>query len=118
LIGDCVEIDHRGLNTNMVEDLGQYCLHAAAASDGTVPQWLFTENDTNSQRHFGIPNVSPYTKDAFHRYVIAGEFEAINPAQTGTKAAAHYQLKIPARGHVTLQLRLAEAAASQTASGL
>jgi hypothetical protein len=117
-IGDCIEIDHRGLNSNMVEDLGLYHLHAAAASDGTVPQWLFTENDTNSQRLFGIPNISPYTKDAFHRYVIEGELGAVNPAQTGTKAAAHYQLKIPARGHVTLHLRLAEASAQQTSSGI
>jgi hypothetical protein len=117
-IGDCIEIDHRGLNSNMVEDLGLYHLHAAAASDGTVPQWLFTENDTNSQRLFGMPNISPYTKDAFHRYVIEGELGAVNPAHTGTKAAAHYQLKIPARGHVTLHLRLAEASAQQTSSGI
>ena len=115
---DGVEIDHRGLNSKMVEDLGLYHLHAAAASDGTVPRWLFTENDTNSQRLFGIPNASTYTKDAFHRYVIEGEVEAVNPAQTGTKAAAHYQLTIPARGHVTLKLRLAEASAKETVSSI
>ena len=115
---DGVEIDHRGLNSKRVEDLGLYHLHAAAASDGTLPRWLFTENDTNSQRLFGIPNASPYTKDAFHRYVVEGEVEAVNPAQTGTKAAAHYQLKIPARGQVTLNLRLAEASAQKTVSGI
>lgn len=115
---DGVEIDHRGLNSRMVEDLGLYRLHADAASDGTVPRWLFTENETNSQRLFGIPNASPYTKDAFHRYVIEGEVKAVNPAQTGTKAAAHYQLKIPARGKVTLKLRLAEASAQETVSDI
>ncbi len=36
---------------------------------------LFTENETNADRLWGQPNPSPYVKDAFHRYVIAGEKE-------------------------------------------
>ena len=39
---------------------------------------------------WGQPNPSPYVKDAFHEYVISGKQEAVNPAKTGTKAAAHY----------------------------
>jgi hypothetical protein len=115
---DGIEIDHRGLNSSMVEDLGLYHLQAVDASDGTVPHWLFTENDTNSQKLFGIPNVSPYTKDAFHRYVIDGEIKAVNPAQSGTKAAAHYSLKIAAGDRVTLNLRLAKAPAQLTPRGI
>lgn len=107
LVGDRIEIDHRGLNSRLVEDLGLYHLDASVASDGTLPQWLFTENDTNTQRLFRVPSVSPYTKDAFHRFVIANEIEAINPAQVGTKAAAHYRLRIAAKAQVTIQLRLA-----------
>ena len=34
-------------------------------------------------------------KDAFHRYVVDGEKGAVNPARTGTKAAAHYVLDVP-----------------------
>jgi hypothetical protein len=45
-------------------------------------------------------------KDAFHEYVIHGRAEAVNPAHTGTKAAALYRLRIPARGSVVLELRL------------
>lgn len=116
-VGDGVELDHRGLNSKMVEDLGLYRMTADVASDGTSPQWLFTENETNSERLFGIPNASPYNKDAFHRYVIDNETKAINPAQTGTKAAAHYQLKIPSQGQVTLHLRLAEVADPPTTEG-
>ena len=41
---------------------------------------------------------SPYVKDAFHRYVVSGSSDAVNPAQTGTKAAAHYVLDVPAGG--------------------
>ena len=60
------------------------------------PELLFTENETNAQRLWGQPNPSPYVKDAFHEYVIAGKSEAVNPAKTGTKAAAHYVLDVPA----------------------
>jgi hypothetical protein len=70
------------------------------------PELLFTENETNQERLFAVPNPTPYVKDAFHRYVIAGESGAVNPRRTGTKAAAHYALEIPARGQVTLRLRL------------
>jgi hypothetical protein len=106
LEGDVLEIDHRGLESDLVEDLGLYRIHAATASDGTAPRWLFTENETNHEKLFGSPNASKYTKDAFHRYVIGKEAEAINPAQTGTKAAAHYSMRIPAGGSVTIDLRL------------
>ncbi len=59
------------------------------ACDGT-PELLFTENESNAERLWGQPNPAPYVKDAFHRYVVAGERDAVNPAKTGTKAAAHY----------------------------
>ena len=103
---DMIESTHGGLKSPMVDDLGQHRLQAMAASDGVQPQWLFTENETNQKLLFGSPNASPYTKDAFHRYLIEGESDAINPAQTGTKAAALYRLNIPAGGSVTLELRL------------
>ena len=49
-------------------ELGEYTL-----SCGGAPELLFTENETNAQRLWGQPNPTPYVKDAFHRYVIAGE---------------------------------------------
>src|SRR4030095_10467526 len=58
-------------------------------------------------RLWNQPNASPYVKDAFHAYVIAGQGEAVNPAKIGTKAAAHYVLAAaPGRG-TTTRLRLA-----------
>ncbi|MGH9680403.1 MAG: MGH1-like glycoside hydrolase domain-containing protein, partial [Candidatus Acidiferrales bacterium] len=54
------------------------------------PELLFTENETNFQRLFEFPNLSPYVKDSFHDYVVHGVKEAVNPAQTGTKCAAHH----------------------------
>ena len=103
-----VEATHSSLKSGMVDDLGQHRLQAMASSDGVQPQWLFTENETNQKLLFDSPNASPYTKDAFNRYLIGGESDAVNPAQTGTKAAALYRLNIPAGGSVTLQLRLCE----------
>ena len=117
LSGDHVQIDHTGLGSHAVEDLGRFRLHALESSDGTVPEWLFTENETNHELLFGSPNASPYTKDAFHRHVVNQEAGAVNPAQTGTKAAARYRLTLPAGGSVTLDLRLYDASSpAQTAS--
>jgi hypothetical protein len=71
------------------------------------PELLFTENESNARRLWGRDSASPWTKDAFHRYVIAGNREAINPERKGTKAAARYVLDVPAGGEAVVRLRLA-----------
>ena len=88
--------------------LGDYLL----ATDGS-PELLFTENETNNQRLWGQPNESPWVKDAFHEYIISGNSEAINPAKTGTKAAAHYALDVPAGGSRVIRLRLSPHSAKE-----
>jgi hypothetical protein len=85
-------------------ELGDYWLHCDSA-----PELLFTENESNAQRLWGQPNASPYVKDAFHAYVVAGQNDAVNPAGTGTKAAAHYVLDVPRGGSRTVRLHLAAA---------
>ncbi len=71
-----------------------------------APELLFTENETNMERLFQQKSRTPYVKDAFHRYVIGGEREAVNPAMRGTKSAAHYAAEIaPGKGR-TIRLRL------------
>ncbi len=57
---------------------------------------------------WGQPNPAPYVKDAFHEYVIAGKRDAVNPAKSGTKAAAHYVLDVPAGGSKVVRLRLSK----------
>jgi len=84
------------------DELGHYWLLSDEA-----PELLFTENETNTERLWGQPNASPYVKDAFHRYVVEGKTEAVNPAKTGTKAAAHYVVNIAGMGSRMLRLRLA-----------
>jgi hypothetical protein len=69
---------------------------------------LFTDNESNEERFGGGPNVSPYVKDGIGRYVVDGEKEAVNPALTGTKAAADITLEIPAGGSAVVRLRLTD----------
>ena len=44
---------------------------------------LFTENETNTQRIFGVPNRTPYVKDSINDYVVDGRTEAVNPGTEG-----------------------------------
>ena len=71
-----------------------------------TPELLFTENESNAKKLWRTENQSPYVKDAFHQYVISGDKEAVNPSKTGTKAAAHYVLEVPAGGSKVVRLRL------------
>jgi hypothetical protein len=73
-----------------------------------APELLFTENETNTERLFNVANRTPYVKDGFDAYLVHGKSEVVNPARTGTKAAAHYFLTIPAGKSETLRLRLRE----------
>jgi hypothetical protein len=81
--------------------LGDYILYCAD-SDGL----LFTENETNSQRLFKSAAPTPWMKDAFHEFIVNGKHDAVNPAQSGTKAAAHYERTVEPGQTVTMQLRL------------
>ncbi len=75
-------------------------------SGGVAPELIFTENETNEQRLYGKPNLTPYRKDAFHAYVVGGQIDSVNPSKCGTKAAALYRLSVPAGGQVRVRLRL------------
>ena len=76
-------------------------------AEGAVPV-LVTENETNNERAFGTANDTPYAKDGIDRAVVHGDAAAVNPDGTGTKAALHYVLTVPAGGTVTLRLRLTD----------
>jgi Glycosyl hydrolase family 63 C-terminal domain len=87
--------------------LGTFELRGDASGEH-APALLFTDNETNYQRIFGVPNRTAFVKDAFTEAVISGRREAVNPDQTGTKAALHYVLDVPAGGTSVCRLRLAE----------
>ncbi|MBE9161171.1 glucosidase [Tychonema sp. LEGE 06208] len=72
------------------------------------PPLLFTENETNLQRLYGTANTSPYVKDAFHELIVHNRQEAVNPAQIGTKAAAHYHREIEPGETAVIKLRFTD----------
>jgi hypothetical protein len=70
------------------------------------PELLFTENETNQERCFGVPSPSPHVKDAFHDAIVGGDRGKLNPARRGSKAAAWGSFIVPAEGEVRVQVRL------------
>ncbi len=103
-------IDEEGAGLLLSEhaSLGKFCLACAPGPDGKLPRFLFTENETNLTRLYGVANSFPYVKDAFHEFVVSGRVDAVNPAKTGTKAAAYYILELPAGSEQVINLRLFE----------
>ena len=91
--GGIVALSHR--------DLGDRYFYAEGASE-----FLFTENETNTQRLFGTPNPSPFVKDSFDSYIVHDKKESVNPAKKGTKVAARYALTLGAGESRTVRLRI------------
>ena len=67
---------------------------------------FFTENESNSERLWGISNPTPFVKDSINDHVIQNKIDIVNPEQTGTKAAAHYKFNIPPQETISIRLRL------------
>ncbi len=78
---------------------------------------LFTENETNTQRIFGVPNRSPYVKDSINDCVVHGRQEAVNPDKKGTKTAAHYVLTVQPGECQFVRVRLNDMAPAAFATG-
>jgi hypothetical protein len=81
--------------------LGDYDLFCDSVDD-----LFFTENETNSERLWGIPNATPFVKDSINDRIVDGKIDTINSAEFGTKAAAHYKFNIPANETISIRLRL------------
>lgn len=94
LVGDAVEVP-------ALSHLDAYTFYCREPGP-----WLFTDNETNYQRLYNQPNPTHFQKDGFHRYVVDAEAAAINPGQTGTKAARLLERTLAAGEEWTVQLRL------------
>ena len=68
--------------------------------------WLFTENETNSERLFKVPNASAFVKDAFHDAIISGKDALFRERKNGTKYAPVYYFEIAGGDTRTIRLRL------------
>jgi hypothetical protein len=87
-------------------ELGEFELLGSPGPDGSAPELLFTENETNAHALFGASNAVPFVKDAFHRRVVHGDAQAVNPTLCGTKAALRYAFELEAGGSAQVRLRL------------
>ena len=71
---------------------------------------LFTENETNAQRLYGVPNATPYVKDAFHEYVVQNNTKGRSESRAAPGHESErvgYTRQIPAGpGSVVIRLRL------------
>ncbi|BAZ47639.1 hypothetical protein NIES4103_02410 [Nostoc sp. NIES-4103] len=75
--------------------------------DGTT-ELLFTENETNYEKLFGVSNPFPYAKDGINDYLVHDRKQAVNPNRIGTKTSAHYELTIGAGETKVVRLRLSD----------
>ncbi|MEH1016609.1 glucosidase [Micromonospora sp. CPCC 206060] len=73
------------------------------------PTPLVCDNDTNTERLWGLPGRTPYPKDGINDHVVNGA-DTVNPAGEGTKGALHYVLDVPAGGTARIRLRLTRTA--------
>ena len=96
-----LSLANRGAVVAKHAELGEYKLY----SDGN-PEVLFCENETNTRRHSGQHDAQGHFKDAFDQYIVHGKAEAVNPEQSGTKAAVLHKLAVPAGGSRLIRLRL------------
>ena len=82
--------------------LGTYWLHVQGADE-----LLFTENDSNAKRLWGVANEGPHVKDAFHDAIVGGRREAAGTSR-GTKVGAVFRRSVAAGESVTVRLRYAD----------
>lgn len=69
---------------------------------------LFTDNDTNHQRLFGVENTSAYVKDGINDYIVGGDQTAVNPDLSGTKLSPHFYITLAAGQTQSFRLRLSD----------
>ncbi|MBI5710400.1 MAG: glucosidase [Candidatus Eisenbacteria bacterium] len=93
--------------------LGSFQLAAALGPYGRPPGMLFTENETNFKRLYGVSNTTPFVKDAFHRFVVNGQSGVVNPGKSGTRSVFYYRVEIPPREQFVFRLRLCAADEAQ-----
>jgi hypothetical protein len=107
-----IERAKQGIGTDVLvarhHGLGTYYLQCEHSQ-----RLLFTDNETNSERLFGSPNSSAFVKDGIGEFIVNGRREAVDASGHGTKAAAHYELRIAAGGSHSIRLHLGTALPSQ-----
>lgn len=66
---------------------------------------LFCDNETNNEKLYNTHNAADFCKDGINEFIVNGHAAAVSYYQ-GTKAAAHYDIVVPAGKMETISLRL------------
>src|SRR5262249_43367002 len=74
------------------------------ATDNQPVELLFTENDTNLERLYNVPNPRPCMKDGINDAVVHGSAGRID-RQQGSKLAGHTRVVLASGAALTLQVR-------------
>ena len=83
-------------------DLGRRMLH----SDGS-PEFLFCDNETNTELLWGLGGRSQFPKDGINDHIVHGA-ATVNPEHQGTKAAFWHHLTVGAGQTGVIRLRLSQ----------
>ncbi len=98
---DAMTAEHR--------DLGRFQLYCDQPAE-----LLFCENETSpvlfGKKRKKKNKAGRYFKDGINEYIVEGQTTAVNPAETGTKAAARYQFTVEPGQPQTVRLRLSQPA--------
>ena len=85
----------------VMQRMGDNWLLANEQAMGPMKVWfegsnrlLFADNNTNTEKLWGFPSSNGFYKDAFEGFLLHSHFESVNPAGTGTKACAMYQMEL------------------------
>ncbi|MFS6819963.1 hypothetical protein AAF134_13280 [Synechococcus lacustris Tous-12m] len=103
-----IKLCGNSISTDDIHELGAYQL-----SCNHPGEWIFTENETNTELLFNQPNAQPYVKDAFHRYVVDSDLSAVNPANVGSKASLVLSKQLNSGEEWVINLRLSNQALTE-----
>jgi hypothetical protein len=92
--------------------LGQLELLAGPRPDGSAPDLLFCDNETNLPRLYGVSTGSRRPKDGINDHVVSGS-NTVNPHQRGSKCAVWYRVSVSPGETFELRLRLRPAGGGQ-----
>ncbi len=90
---------------------GELTWELDAGPDGSTPELVFCDNDTNVRRLYDSADSPAYPKDGINDHVVAGA-ATVNPDRTGTKAAGWYRLTVAPGGTQVVRVRLRPPSAS------
>src|SRR5262249_11132331 len=83
--------------------LGERWWFVDAAVDDPIP-FLFTENETNHERLFGVTNGCRFVKDGINDAVVHGRSDCVS-SQSGSKTAAHVRRLLEPGGSFVVRVR-------------